>query len=371
MEQKSNKKLYIIIGLSAVLVLCMVAIFAALFFGAEKDGKTSENVTEEKTQSSLLGEEVEQETAPGAAITIVIGGFKVAVPEDYGCFHAEGIGPVIYMDDVFQMKLKVVDGTYEEAAANPDKLTAGTTDAGGSILQDVKEETVNGKDYLYYVMELGGQKCYVVYTRVGDGSKRMAGQIAMESETVTDEDILRMFDEITAGAVETDEPDTDAESLLEKQSIANRGEIKTESTLSIGDSTVTFRVPEGYYGQGQFNLDDTASEYFLTDDYAVEVDCRLMIPEEDGYETAKQYVELMFDWMSEEVQKDFSVQEKEIEGTTYYFYNVSYEDDGTTYKEMVYAADAENGGIYAVTADSVDDSVELTEEAIIEFLMLK
>ncbi len=371
MEQKSNKKLYIIIGLLVVLLLCTIAIFAAMFFGGKIEDGTAEAETGQKKESSLLGEELDSYEMKGSAIPIVIGGFKVLVPADYGCFYAESIGPVIYMDDVFQMKLKVVDGTYEEAAANPDKLTAGTTDAGGSILQDVKEETINGKDYLYYVMELGGQKCYVVYTRVGDGSKRIAGQIAMESESVTDEDMLRMFDEITAGAVETDEPDTSAETLDEMKSAANRGEIKAKSTLTLADCAVTFRVPGGYYGQGQFALDDTISEYFLTEDYAVEIDCCLHIPEEDGYETAQEYVALMFDWMSEDVQKEFSVQEKEIEGTTYWLYNVSYEEEGETYKEMFWATDVKGKGIYSVKAQSLDAATELTEETVKEFLVIE
>nr|MBQ8253418.1 hypothetical protein [Lachnospiraceae bacterium] len=364
MEKGNNKKLYIIIGLLVVLALCLVIVLGALFVGAEKETEG------QNPESSLLGEEVKQEQTNGSGIAIVTGGFKVVIPEDYGCFYAEGIGPVIYMDDVFQMKLKVIDGTYEEAAANPDKLMSGTTDAGGTILQEVKEKEIDRKKYLYYIMELADQECYVVYTQAADSEKRIAGQIAIESGNVTEEDILQMFAEIVGSAVETDEADTDEAALDEMKAAANRGEVKTESTLSLTDCSVTFRVPEGYYGQGQFALDDTVSEYFLSEDYAIEATVGIHIPEDDGYETAEQYTALMFDWMSEDVQKDFSVQEMQVEGTTYYYYNVSYEDEGHTYKEMFFAADVENGGIYSVKAEATDESVVLTEEAVKEFLVL-
>ena len=360
MEQKKNKKIWIGIGVLVVLLVCAGAIAAVFLLGGEKEGETP----------SLLGEEVQREVTAGSGITIVTGGFKMALPNDYDCFYAEGIGPVIYMDDVFQMRLKVVDGTYEEAAANPDKIMSGTTEAGGNILQEVEEQKVGDKKYLYYIMELAGQKCYVVYTQAADSEMRIAGQIAVESEKVTDEDILGMFADITAKAVATDEPDTDEETLMAMKSDAARGDVKTESTLSIGDCTVTFLVPGGFYGQGQYALSDTISEYFLTKDYAVEVDCCLQLPDEDGYQTAEQYVALCFEWLDEDVKKDFKVEKKEVEGQIYWFYHVNYEEDGETHKEALYATDVA-GGLYSVTVNVAEEEAELTEETIKEFLLLK
>ena len=48
----------------------------------------------------------------------------------------------------------------------------------------------------------------LVVTQAADCDKRIAGQIVMESDTVTNEDIIQMFAEIAGSAVKTDEPDT-------------------------------------------------------------------------------------------------------------------------------------------------------------------
>lgn len=53
----------------------------------------------------------------------------------------------------------------------------------------------------------------LVVSQAADCDKRIAGQIVMESDTVTNEDIIQMFAEIAGSAVKTDEPDTTSEDI--------------------------------------------------------------------------------------------------------------------------------------------------------------
>lgn len=377
MKEKRNKSIYIVIGILVVLVVILLALTAFLFLGgkAEKKGGSGNAgpfIVKEKEQGDSDGKVTEEiPVVSGNGIYLVSNGCKVLVPKEYQCLNVAGIGLVVYKDDVFQMKLVVGDGSYEEDAKNPESLKEKAVDAGGKILEPVKETEVDGRKYLYFVMELSGDKVLVIYSQAADCDKKIAGQIVMESDTVTNEDMIQMFAGIAGGAVKTDEPDTTSEDIMQQERIANVGEMKSESTLSFQNASVTVKVPAGYYSIMNDDADDYVSETFTTADYGVEVKCNLRTADGLGINDAKTLVECWFDWLPNNVKKETEIQVFDAEGRTWYYYDVHYKLEETDRQNILVACDLGDKMIYSVEAQSSNESKELTMDSIMDFLSVE
>lgn len=375
---KKNKGLYIIIGVLAVLVLILLALTVYLFVGNTEEKKGNSGNAgpfvvkeEDDKEEAPFKEEIEQEPQTEKGIYFVSNGCKVLVPADYECLYKEDIGLIIYRDDVFQMKLAVKDGSYEEAAKNPDSLTEKTVAAGGEILEPVKETEVDGRKYLYFLMELTGDKCLVIYSQAPDSNKRIAGHIVIQSDTMTNEDLIHMFAGIAGSAVETDEPDTTLEDILNQEKAEKTGEVKTESTLSIEKDTITYKVPTGYYSISTYGTGDYICETFATEGNGVEVECALNLKDGMGIGDAKAYVECWFDWLPDNVQKEEEIQSLERDGRTYYYYDVHYKFDEKDVRKILAACDIDDKTYYTVEVVSFEEDAELTMDSIQEFLSVK
>ncbi|MCM1181333.1 MAG: hypothetical protein NC347_13840 [Clostridium sp.] len=388
MEEKGmSKGTKIVIGVLIALVLLLVVLVGILLLGKEKEkqggtGNAGPFVVEEGMETDTDGNdadifdrELEKESAEaGDGITMVIDGFQFYVPADYGCFYAEGVGPVVYLDDVFQMKTAVRDHSYEETMKDPEALMSKTVEAGGKILQDIKETELDGKKYAYFLMELSGDKCFVGYTQAADTDKRFGGQIVIESDSLTDEDLLHIFADITSTAQVTDKPDSTMDDIVEQsvhQGAAAIGEKKEESTLSIADATVTFQVPEGFYSQGAYHAEGSESESFWSDGYGVSVDCCLAADDE-FVGSALVYVENERDMGYDSVKDNMQIQTIEIAGNTCYYMVVHYNFEGTDYQRLCAACDVGDGNAYySVQACAIDWEDELSMETVKDFLVFK
>lgn len=397
MEKKSTKGLIVLAVVFIALFLLLLVFVAILIFGwffsrqsnggnagpfiVEDTDSDTGTETQEQTgketepESDLFGVEVTKESeTQGDGITIVVSGFQFQIPSDYSCTYAEGIGPVIYMDDVFQMKLGVRSDSYEEAIQNPDTLTEKTVAAGGTILQEVREASLNGKNYAYFRMELSGDNCFVVYTASPDAGRQLAGQIVMESELLTDEDMLNVFASIAETAQETDQPDSTLEDIMAQlggESV-KPGEEKESSSMSYSGETVMFGVTDNFYSMGAAETDIYMQETFLRGDFAVMVDCYLWTTTGDNalYENAEAYIASEWDWLYDNVKDSVEIKTVEIEGNSYCYFIVHYELDGSDYQRIYAACDTGSSGIYSITARVVDEDMELTLETVYDFLVL-
>lgn len=388
MEEKGvSKGTKIVIGVFIALVLLLVVLVGILLLGTEKEkqGGTGnagpfivdegKNTETNENVADIFEWEVEKESAGiGDGITVVIDGFKFYVPADYGCFYAEGVGPVVYLDGVFQMKIAVQDNSYEETMKDPEALMAKTVEAGGKILQDIKETELDGKKYAYFLMELSGDKCFVGYTQAADTDKRIGGQIVIESDSLTDEDLLRIFADIVSTAQVTDEPDSTLDDIVEQsahQGTSAIGEKKEESTLSIAGETVTFQVTEGFYSQGIYHAEGLELESFWSDGYGVNVDCCLVAADE-FVGSALAYVENERDMSYDSIRDNMQIQTIEIAGNACYYIVVHYNFEGTDYQRLCAACDVGNGNAYySVQACAIDWEGELTMETVKDFLVFK
>ncbi len=306
MEENNKQSKAAIIAVFSVLIIVIIALAGIVFFllfdkikeknqgvSAEKrteatefkkknERKVERETTDEETTEEM--KEVENSTLTyDEDIVLDLDGFEFRIPADYGCLISETTGPVVYMSGVFQMKLAVVDTSYDEVMKDPDSLTEKVIEAGGTVTQDVTETELNGKKYAYYQMDLMGDKGLVVYTKAVDEEKRFAGQFVIESDSVTVDDLLHVFEQVTEKATVTDKPNSTDEDLVFPSPAP--GEHKEESSLSIKAGTVTFKVPEGFYSEEQadnYNYDDYAMESFYTKNYEVFVDCQLKPVEDWG-----------------------------------------------------------------------------------------
>lgn len=372
MKDKKNKSLFFIIGIIIILTAILLVLFAILLFGGGKkkkggSGNAGPFVVKESSEkeTSVLGDEIEKDTGGTNGIVIVVNGYKMIIPSDLECKYVEGIGSLVYKDDIFQMKIMVKEGSYDETVRNPDSLTDKVIEAGGKILQDVQETELDGKRFVYYKAELMGDKTFVIYT--GDNDKHFGGQIVVESETLSDEDLIKIFAGIVFTAQKTDEPDSTFEDILSQIRLRDLGEEKTESSLSFEGETVNFKVPRGFYSQGYYDSSSYKAEMFLTTDL-IDVQCSLWSKNaESDYSGAEDYLRRTLDFQLENVKKDTKIETMKIEGNTCYYIDMHYEFHRTDFQKIYAACDYGKNGFFVVEADAIDIEKNISMEMLKEF----
>ena len=388
MEEKGmSKGTKLILGILIILVIILIALVGMLLLGKgnEKQGGSGNSgpfvvdegkkADSEESTEDIFDKELEKENVKtGNGITMVIDGFQFHVPADYSCFYAEGVGPVVYLDDVFQMKLGVREHSYEESMKDPEALMSKTIEAGGKILQTIKETELGGKKYAYFLMELSGDKCFVGYTQAPDKDKRFGGQIAIQSDSLTDEDLLHIFADVTSTAKVTDEPDSTLDDIVNQSAhldSSDMGEKKEESTVSLAGESITLLVPDGFYSQGEYNWEGSVSESFASEGYAINVDCSLNAT--DAFvENAMTYIQNERDMTFDSIKDQVKIQTMAIEGNTCYYIVQHYNFEGHDYQRIYAACDVGGGkAYYSVRASVIDEEVELSMEKIKDFFVFR
>lgn len=372
MKDKKNKSLFFIIGIIIILTAILLVLFAVLLFGGGKkkkggSGNAGPFVVKESSEkeASVLGDEIEKDTGGTNGIVVVVNGYKMIIPSDLECTYVEGIGPLFYKDDIFQMKIMVKEGSYDETVRNPDSLTDKIIEAGGKILQDVQETELDGKRFVYYKAELMGDKTFVIYT--GDNDKHFGGQIVVESEILSDEDLIKIFAGIVFTAQKTDEPDSTFEDILSQMRLRDLGEEKTESSLSFEGETVNFKVPRGFYSQGYYDNSSYKAEMFLTTDF-IDVQCSLWSKNaESDYSGAEDYLKRTLDFQLENVKKDTKIETMQIVGNTCYYIDMHYEFNGSDFQKIYAACDYGKTGFFVVEADAINIEKNISMEMLKEF----
>lgn len=324
----------------------------------------------ESVFSNELNNDNGNDNSTGNQIYFVKDGFKFTVPADYSCLYSDGIGPVVYLEDVFQMKTGVADGSYSNALKNPENLTSKTVGIGGKILQDVKETKIDGRQYAYFIAEISGEKCMVAYTQSPDENKRIGGQLAMLSSAATEDDIIKAFAKIVSTAEITDEADSTKDDISEQLAKAshNYGEQKSESTISHKGTSVTFKVPEGFYSQGSEDTDSYGVENFSTSDY-VTADCNLW--DTESYQNASDYISNMAStagsWDEKWSGNEVEVETETINGRTCYYYVSHYKYDDTDYQRVYAACDIDGSHFYSVKLSALDSDKNVNFDTIKDF----
>ncbi len=377
MEEKKDRGMYVVAGV-VLLLAVLLLVLACVFFLGEKEDKLDDSSnagpfvgkgTSSADVEQDAGKDTKKSIKDEDGIVIVMGGYKMVVPEKYSCTYAEEIGPIVYRDDVFKMKLAVKQESFETVCEKETDLMKKTLDAGGKIVQEIQEKELEDGKYLYFKAEIDGELCLIVHT--GDAQKHFAGQMVVESESAADDELLQAFADIVKTAEKTEEPDSASEDIFKQVTEPDYGMKKSESSISFAEETVRFQVPEGFYSTGTYDNDTYRTETFQTKEL-LNVDCSLWSTKTEGdYPSAKAYVETMLDFEWDSVKAEQRVDSVKIAGNTCYYIDLHYIYAGTDYQYLYAACDYGQTGIYVVKATALDYREDLSMETIWEFFNTK
>lgn len=372
MEKKRNTGLFVVIGILIILVLILLILFGVLIWkGMEQRGVQSGNGHADNSQISSKqsnGNIEDAETENSIEdLHFVQSGYEFTVPGMYDLTHTEETGVVVYDEDAFQMKIGVVEGFYEEVVSNPEKFTKAIVDAEGTIEQDMKETGLDGKKYAYYRANLQGEAMLVIYTAAPEEGKRIAGQIALLGENVTDEGMLQMFSFIASSAIETDKEDSTKDDIVVEMAEKKPSSIEmkwiAESTMEFGDAKVTHKVPESFYIEDTYEgLEYVTERYYIPEPY-VSVTCSLYdIP---WYENVESYIEEYKHY------NDTKIQTMKIEGKKVYYTVETVMNDDKMYQQIYAGCDLGEQQFYVIDAYVIGEDIELTMDMIQDFLVIE
>lgn len=361
MEKKKNTGLFVVIGILILLMLVLVILLGVLVWkGIERKGDQGSN-RQENTQ--VTGDtDVALED-----LHFVQNGYRFSVPGKYELTYADKAGVVVLEENVFQMKLGVVDSAYEEVMNSPEEFTKVTVDAGGTIVQDMKETDIDGKKYAYYRATLQNEELLVIYTAAPDEGGRIAGQIALLGENVPDEDMLQMFASVASNAEATDQGDSTKDDIVvemaEKKPSAIEMEWIGESAMEFGGVKTTHKIPENFYLEDSYEGSEYAAErYTMTDPY-ISVTCALYdIP---WYANVESYIH------ESKHLDDTKIKTMKIEGHKVYYIEESFMNDEDEYQQIYAGIDLGEHQFYVVEAYVIGEDMELTTDVIREFLILE
>lgn len=368
-ENMKKRWLDVLFGvlMMAMLTGCQSPGSAAKDKASEREGVTGEEKEEqeeEKQESVLEQAEIfadeeektdeESDIETDKAERVVVGGFKILIPGEYGCFIDDTKGLIIYRDDLFTMQYVVKEGSYAEKMENPGQLMEGVENIGGDIQKDIREIEIDGKPYAYFTYTFNEDDFIIIYTNALDSDKRFCAQVLLVSEQLEEKEVLKRFAQIVSSAKETEEPDTTQESLDEQRTLADLGEQKEESRLQCADRAVTYQIEEGFYSDYVEESAYFSSEYFLEYPHDRAVDCYLIESEE---ENAQQYIERETEWLDEGAL--VKEEQTQVNGHTFYYLLAEYDYEGSHFRCLKAAADVGEGYVYKVSVSSIDGAKEL------------
>lgn len=388
--EKSNLKIKVVIGVMVSLIVVLLGIILYLLFGKSPVDSASPAKPENPEQITSITpsqkEEIPGETAgknesgtsvekvditPGTSINtgearnLVKDGFEFMIPNDYGVIFSDEIGIVVYMSDIFQVKLAVIaedEDTFASYREEPSVLTKKAIAAGAQILQECRLQEVNGLEVFCFKMELSGDTCAVFRTRL-DEEHSLAGQMVLQSKDITEKDYLQIFAGIAQTAQKTDKADTTSEEFRHAEVKIDVGSIREQATIDTGKFKVTYKVPVGFFCTMEETYKDEYLDYFsdsyMTDNYDM-IDI-VVSNYEGGAKTC--------------VEQDLSlggcdIKEMEVEGHLFYAVE-SMENDGekTTQKILIASDINADDWVYAVRLFSSNPEEPLTVEDLQDFLI--
>lgn len=347
-----DKRSKILIGvLSIAVVIMFITAAFAIGYIIKSNGKSSQQslnkVTEgdiESVKNSLGEDSVPSSDAEGE--NIVIDGYAFLVPSDYACMYAEDVGPVVYMSDVFQLRITVKGRPYDELLEDTDSLTRTAVDAGATLLQEVKQIEINGNLYTYFKIRLAGEDEIVCYADVPDHKTHLGGQIVVQSDSVSDEDLIQMFASIAETAQVTDKPNSTAEDISARVSVVS-GEVKENSSLTFNGTTVNYKVAAGYYSTSSFEDEYSATECFD----GADSDVLVCLYEAEG-EDAQHYANVA---VNANEENGAEMQTEMVDGKTVYYFTYSYVYNDVKYNYIEAFCDVNDDVYYTVQLDSTGD----------------
>lgn len=198
-------------------------------------------------------------------INYVVNGRRFYVPLTYSCMYRDGVGVIITMNDIFQMKVTAGDTPYANLVADTSVLTGKVSDIGGKDISAVNTRLVNGRSYTYFRFNYEEESNFVAYGETSDGKCHTGGQIVVYNKDMTDEELLILFDSVASTEERTLEEDTSKEDLA-MQNAAIKVPFKEDNTISFAGITVEYNVPTNVMLSDSFAYDSYSCDIYQNED---------------------------------------------------------------------------------------------------------
>lgn len=263
MKEKKTGMIVLISVLVTVIVLLTGIVIFLLVGNHKKDREVVKKAHDETQEQQEVQHTdinvtagVQQEASGNQTRPVVLKGYKFQVPVEYGCMIAEDVGPVIYMSDIFQLRLRVDDFSYEEYTKDPEHAMQNARDAGGEITKEVAEVEINGRKIAWFRTILLGDDMVVMWSEA-DKTRMFSGQMVIFSQDIGEEDFLNVFAQIIGSAEKTDKPDSTEEDLVAWEPQINVGEKRSQGR-QVQYVTAVCGLPESGW---IYSVEATATDY--------------------------------------------------------------------------------------------------------------
>lgn len=296
--------------------------------------------------SGIFDEEVNNQTYNASPVTFVVKGVQYTSPSDYLVRYGDDIGPIVYMTNVFQMKMVRKDETFDNVVSNIAELDDKAINGGAKSLKEPTTVKIGDKSFAYFIVDIDHEKTLGVLTKSPDGKFCIGGQIVIMSDKVSDENILNMFAGIAATASVTDKADS-TKAEIDAQIKFITGEKRTSSTIKYKEASLTYKVPDGCYFTAETDGATSFSQFYSSADLEIYVSI-----EEKAFadDTAEYSIDCSVQYEENAVKLV-----EEIGGNKVYICTSHYtNDNGKEYYDITAKSDIDKQFTYCVSANWVD-----------------
>lgn len=382
--EKTHTKFYIIITILIAIITFLVGLIVGMFINIKLPTKESSQVSSEtvkevssvsevsiSTESSVK-ETTSENPEPQSEVStvtestqvaeggtpVVFQGYQFIIPNDYGVMFTPDMGPLPYMNDLFQIRLVIRaedDDTFNGFYDNPAYLTEKAVAQGGIIVDECRPVTFKNRDYFVFRVDLGGDDCVVFRTRI-DHENSFAGNMVILSDTITEEDYMNVISGLAESIEKSDKPDTTEDEFIGSKFNIGVGTIKEQSTITTKNFKVTYKVPSLFKATDDtFTTESEGETIMYCDTYMT-----------DLFDMADVYVTYYEDGAKSYVADNgryegCKLQTLEQNGHTFYYAEKETEEDGVYLQKMLFATDMPGEGwiyyldIYTNTRFELDD----------------
>ena len=320
---------------------------------------TEESVTAEEPQ--LPKKEAVNTAKNNCLISFNADGYTFYVPNEYECRYRTNTGIMIYMTDIFQMKVMAKGRPYDELVKNKQELIDTAEQAGGSECSKVSSMTVNGNEYTYFRFMYKDEPNIVIYGSTPDGKSHTGGQIIIFKDTLTDAELVKIFDSVVSGMEYTGKADTTEEELSELNASVSIP-IKSKSTIEYEDMSFTYHIPDDLYYSDTFTYEGYVTETYWNDNTLATVS----IQGHEVYDNAKELLAEKISVSENEIQ----LSEEKIDGRVVYYYIEDVDSSsGGSDQRILAAIDVDRTTIYMVDYDVYSVTDRVTFDDISDFFV--
>lgn len=348
----------------------------------EVQGIKEEEATEE--QVAVVENTLEESKSEESGYCVVVSGYQFTLPADVSA-TVNDQGLILTDENVnYQILMTVRDYNFEEKKADESFFSEKVNEAGYEITKDVEITSVADREWAYFnYIDEDGSSMMLTYS-AADENHTFANLIVRYGD-LSDEEILKELAEILKTAVQTDEPDTTLDDIVEMEAeisgtavadLEGYASAVDDVELLVGEEVVKVSVPEEFYIMN-FCLEEESSSVQSFVSETDTVDVMLTGVEDNYYDSIEEWIkdEIYISEDAENLTKS-EIQTTKVGDVTVSYQIASYEEEssysGDTIMYIVLEAVGElpQGGYIQLEAETSEEN-GLNFDMVKEFYELK